>query len=221
MKRQIPAVYVATAALVILALVAYMVLVRPKKAEQKRLDAEIAGLQTQLAAAAHKEPPVTIKLADLFKLSKAIPDQEDMPGIILELNSTASAAGISFDEIEPQPAVPASTYSSVPINLVFEGNYYDLVDFLFRLRNLVSVNDGVLDASGRLFTLDQITLLTDPTTFPSITAKLTVSAYVFGAQSTSGAAPPVGPTTQTDTTQTSTTSTTQTTTDTSQQAAGG
>jgi type IV pilus assembly protein PilO len=217
-KRQIPAVYVAAAALLIVAAVAYVLLVRPKGAEQKRLDDQIASLQTQLVAARHKPSPVSIKVADLFRLTKAIPDQEDMPGIILELNSTASAAGIKFDSIEPQPAVASSAYWSVPINLVFEGSYYDLVDFLFRLRNLVSVNDGVLDASGRLFTLDSLTLATDPATFPTITAKLTVSAYVFGSQGAPGAATPAAPTsTETSSTPTDTTATS----DASQQAAGG
>lgn len=197
MKKQISPVYIVAIALVIVAAVAYMLLVRPKSAEQGKLDDEIAALQTQLAAARHQPDPVRIKVADLFKLSKAIPDRVDMAGIILELNSTASAAGISFDSIEPQAAVTSTAYWSVPINVVFSGSYYDLVDFLFRLRNLVSVNDGVLDASGRLFTLDNMTLATDPTIFPNITAKLTISAYVFG---TPGAAPTPPPPAETNTT---------------------
>ena len=227
MKRQLPAVYVIAAAIMIVAAVAYVMLVRPKQAEQKKLDEQIAQLQTDLTVALHKPPPVVIKVADLFKLSKAIPDKEDIAGIMLELNSTASASGISFDKIEPQPPVSSSAYWSVPISLEFQGNYYDLVDFLFRMRNLVSVNDGVLDSSGRLLTLDGFTLVTDQETFPLITAKLTMSAYVFGAQPAAGTPTPPVNSTPTDTTQTSTTSTETSPTSTaptdsgSQQAVGG
>jgi hypothetical protein len=149
-----------------------------------------------------------------------------MPGIVLELNSIASAAGISFEKIEPQPPVPGvSGYWAVPIKVSFQGNYYDLVDFLYRLRTLVSVKEGVLDASGRLFTLDSIGLGQGDAGFPQIRADFTVSAYVFGTQPAPGTSPPPAAkdtsTTSTDTTQTTTTGPTSTTpADSSQQAAG-
>ena len=52
------------------------------------------------------------------------------------------------------------------MTLTFEGNYYDLTDFLFRLRNLVSVRDGVLEANGRLYTLDALDLAEGGDGFP-------------------------------------------------------
>ena len=57
-----------------------------------------------------------------------------------------------------------------------------MTDFLFRLRNLVTVKEGVLEATGRLYTLDVLDLHEQPTErFPKIQAMLTISAYSFGA----------------------------------------
>ena len=43
-----------------------------------------------------------------------------------------------------------------PIDLAFEGNYFSLTDFLYRLRRLVEVRHGKLDATGRLFSVGKI-----------------------------------------------------------------
>jgi Tfp pilus assembly protein PilO len=223
-KKQVPGAVVVGGALLIVALVAYMLVVRPKQAQAGDLDGQITQLQSQVEEARHKAAPVRIKVADLFRLSKAMPDREDMPGIVLELNSVASAAGISFEKIEPQPPVPGvSGFWSVPIKVSFQGNYYDLVDFLYRLRTLVSVKEGVLDATGRLFTLDSIGLGQGDNGFPQIRADFTVSAYVFGTQPAPGTAPPPAAetgATSTDTTQTTTEPSSTAPSDSAQQAAG-
>jgi Tfp pilus assembly protein PilO len=195
-KRDVSFTFVLAGALVIVLAVSYMVLIRPKRAEAGRLDAEIAELETKIAAgkkqAAPTEPDVRINVADLFRLAKAMPDEENLPGIILEVNSIASSAGIEFLAIQPQPAVAAGSRRALPITLTFEGNYYDLTDFLYRLRTLVTVKDGNLHASGRLYTLDALDMHEAKTGFPHIEAVLTVSAYAFGSGAP-GAAPAAPP----------------------------
>jgi Tfp pilus assembly protein PilO len=216
-KKQVPLTPVLALALVIVAAAGWFTLISPKQARSSELDDEIAELQTKLTVASRPagpdEPPkVEIDVADLFKLAKAMPDRDDMPGILLELNSTALSTGVEFLSI--QPGVPASRgdYYALPITLTYAGNYYDLADFLFRLRNLVTVRDGVLDAGGRLYTLDAIEFKEGKRGFPHVEAVLTVSAYSFGTSPVAAAAAAAGGTTATTTTQTSTTATTQTTT---------
>jgi type IV pilus assembly protein PilO len=128
-----------------------------------------------------------------------MPDRDDMPGIILELNATAAAAGVRFKAIAPQDAVLQEGYRVIPISLTFEGNYYDLTDFLFRMRNLVSVDEGKLSASGRFFTLDTLDL--HEADLPQIEALLIVSAYVYdpNAHSTTPVPVPLPTTTGTTT----------------------
>ena len=162
MKRQVPIWPVIGLAILILAGVGYMLLIRPKRAETGRLDEQITEMQMKVTAARLASRPQqsasTIKVADVFEVSKAMPDTDDMPGIILDLNSVAEATGIKFLSIQPSAPTPKAGYSAIQINLTFEGNYFDLTDFLFRLRNLVTVRDGRLSSSGRLFTLDTLSM---------------------------------------------------------------
>ena len=216
MKKQIPLTPVLAAALLIVALVGWFALVGPKRAQSASLDEEIADYETKIMLATEAKkasdapPEVEIRVADLFRLAKAMPDREDMPGVILELNSVALSTGIAFVSIAPGTAVTREGHYSVPITLTFEGNYYDLTDFLFRLRNLVSVRDGVLDATGRLYTLDSLEFNEAEAGFPEIQATLVLSAYAFGVPVVPGLTPP--PPAETGTTSTGQTTTGETTT---------
>ncbi|MEX1357019.1 MAG: type 4a pilus biogenesis protein PilO [Gaiellaceae bacterium] len=198
--------------LLLVGAVGYVAVVRPKQAESRALDTKLTELQTELvvqtAAAAAAGP--AIRAADLFRLAKAMPDRVDMPGVLLELNEVASDAGIVFKSITPGTAVPAQGYQVLPVELQFEGDFYALSDFLFRLRNLVQVRRGGLDARGRLFAVESLAFAEAEEKFPEILATLTVDAYVYGAAPPGAAAPvPAEPaTTETTTTETATTETT-------------
>ena len=124
-----------------------------------------------------------IAVADLFKLSRAMPDRSDMPGIILTLSQVAREAGISFQLIEPVVGAPvdttASGYQTQRIHLLFNGDFYGLSDFLYRLRSLVVVHDGKLAATGRLFNTDTVIFNVPQDSFPNISAELYVNAYVY------------------------------------------
>jgi Tfp pilus assembly protein PilO len=195
-KKQIPLTPVLAIALAIIAAVGYFVVISPKQARSAELDEQIADLETKLVLAEPRSkaarPKVRINVADVFRLAKAMPDNDDMPGIILELNSVAISAGVQFIAIQPGVAVPKGSYDAIPITLTFEGNYYDLTDFLYRMRNLVTVRDGVLEASGRLYTLDALDLHEAEDGFPQIQAVLTVSAYSFGTMPAPTATPAAG-----------------------------
>ena len=216
MKRKIPFLPIAAAALVAIVAAAYVFAIRPKQDEVTKLDGQIATLQTTIDAAnslskpAQGGTPNTIRVADIVQLAKAMPDQVDMPGIIFELNSAAAAAGVTFAGIQPNPPSAGTGATVVPITLTFEGTYYQLTELLFQLRNLVTVRDGVLDSHGRLFTVDSISLGPGKEGFPNVEATLTVSAYEYGVDTGALAAAgvAVAQTGATDTTSTSTTTTT-------------
>ena len=52
-----------------------------------------------------------IRVADVYRLTKAMPDQVDMPGIILELNQIAEDSGITFEQYTP--ATTATPISAI------------------------------------------------------------------------------------------------------------
>lgn len=215
-KRQIPPkaqLGIAIAAPFLLLLVGWFLVVAPQRSKATTLAAQVVSIQDQITVAraslANQPKSEPIRVADIFRLTKAMPDQEDMPGIILQLNAVAQEAGISFTSIAPGAVSPASGYEVRKIDLAFDGNFYGLSDFLYRLRNLVGVHGGELSASGRLFSVENISFTEAEAGFPEISAKLTIDAFVYGTPDLPAAAPPpVAPTDGSTTTTTTETTTT-------------
>jgi type IV pilus assembly protein PilOP len=201
-------------ALVVAAL-GWFVLVSPQRSRAASLDVEIVQVEQQIsesrAAQLQSSGAQPIRSADLFRLTKAMPADNDIAGVMLELSRVAAETGIVFESIKPQATSAAGTNRAQSIDLIFTGNFYSLSDFLYRLRNLVSVQKGRLLANGRLFAVEKLAFSESPAGFPSIRAVLTVSAFLYGSGPV--AAPPasaVAPT-STDTTSTATDTTTTTT----------
>src|SRR5438067_9010554 len=133
-----------------------------------------------------------------------MPDRTDMPDLLLELSQLARDTGIRFDSISPQSGAAIGSYQVIPISVTFNGNFYNLADFLYRLRSLVSVHGGRLDASGRLFSVDTMAFNESEQKFPQIQATLVIDAFVYDAAPASfpAATPPSASTTASMTTET-------------------
>jgi type IV pilus assembly protein PilOP len=193
----------------------WFVLVSPQRSRVASLDVEIVQVEQQIsesrAAQLQSSGAQPIRSADLFRLTKAMPADNDIAGVMLELSRVAAETGIVFESIKPQATSAAGANRAQSIDLVFTGNFYSLSDFLYRLRNLVSVQKGRLLANGRLFAVEKLAFSESPSGFPSIRAFLTVSAFLYGNGPL--AAPPAGAVapTSTDTTSTATDTTTTTT----------
>jgi hypothetical protein len=109
-----------------------------------------------------------VRAAKVFRIAKAMPNQVEMPNVILQLSLLAQQSGITFDQVSPgvtnavagsiAPTTPDTTdpFAAEPIEVTFTGSFYDLLAFLQRVRNLVRVENGRLDATGRLFDISDI-----------------------------------------------------------------
>jgi len=202
----------------LLLLVGWFLLISPQRSTAASISQATAAAEAQLVEARRPVVPVTpaaipqqpeIKTADLYSLAKAMPSSVDMPNLLLELDQVARSAGVDLSSISPgAPAVdPTGGFSTVAINLAFTGDFYSVTDMLYRLRTLVTVRNGALQTSGRLFSVNTVGLGPAGAGGGKLTATVAVNAYVYG-----GGAAPVAPITPaatgTDTTTTSTTTTT-------------
>ena len=193
-KQRIPkpaAIALVIVGLLVVAALGYFVLISPKRSAAAELSARITATESEIQARriAQRETPTAepIRAADLFRVTKAMPNKYDMPGVLLELNRIARETGIRFESITPQDGTDAGGYLRQPIDLVFEGNFYELSDFLYRVRTLVSVHNGELRATGRLFTVRSLSFVEGERAFPQIKATLGVDAYVYGTGDPSAA----------------------------------
>ena len=167
------------------------------KAQTALVQQQIADDLTRAATARGASSTPTLKVADFYKLQTAMPSATDMPDLLLELDQTAKSSGVTLLSLAPSAATDSgSGYSIEKITLSATGNFYALTDLLYRLRNLVYVRDGALQANGRLFSVSSVSLS------PSnklISAQIALSTYVYdGTQSST--APPAGATTSTTST---------------------
>jgi type IV pilus assembly protein PilO len=215
MKKRKPlstgvAIAVVVGAVLLFGFAGWFLLVRPQGTKLGNLKREAIDVQQKIdayqqqVAAARSAPK--IEVADVYRLAKAMPDRTDMPDLVLELSQLARDTGIRFDSISPQPSVVIGAYQVLPISVTFNGNFYNLADFLYRVRSLVRVNAGRLDATGRLFAVDTLTFNESELKFPQIQASLVIDAFVYGTGTPASTIPL--PTTTPSSTSTSSTTTT-------------
>lgn len=199
---------VAVVLVLIVAVAGYTFLVSPQNAQAAKIAKQVVAEQgaivqrrAELRAGLH---PPTIETADVYRLARAMPDQQDMPGIILTLSEVASESGIQFSLIEPAntPPVVSGSSTAYRIQLQFTGDFYGLSDFLYRLRSLVVVRNGELVATGRLFNVDQLSFTVSGNSFPQISADLYVDAYVYDTAPATTTPPAAAAPTTTDSTTT-------------------
>lgn len=198
-KQRIPqpaAIALVVVGLLVAGALGYFVLISPKRSSSAELVTQIAATENEIQARriAQRQTPTVerIRAADLFRVTKAMPNKYDMPGVLLELNRIARETGIRFESITPQDGADAGGYLRQPIDLVFEGNFYELSDFLYRMRTLVSVHGGELRATGRLFTVRTLSFVEGERAFPQIKATLGVDAYVYGTGDATAPPTPAG-----------------------------
>jgi len=201
---------------ILLLLLGWFMLISPQRAtaDSIRLATSAAEAQIVEAKAVSTTPPPAavqqpeIKTANIYSLAKAMPSTIDMPDLLLELNQLAQASGVTLSKISPSPAAPANGYSIVAVDLGVTGDFYSVTDMLYRLRTLVAVRHGDLQTSGRLFSVDSVSLA-PASVGADLNVDIHLNAYLYAAAApaaVAGALPaPVPGSTATTTTSTTTT----------------
>jgi Tfp pilus assembly protein PilO len=197
-------IVVAVCGVLVLAL-GWLVLLSPKQKRVADLRQQTAVVRQQItddlaraATARDATSAPTIKTADIYKLETAMPSITDMPDLLLELDQTAKAAGVTIASIQPSPLRDSGLgYSTEHITLSADGNFYTLTDLIYRLRNLVYVRGGTLEANGRIFTIDSLGITLNGA---QLQAAVTLDTYVYGAASSGATPSSVAPTSTTSTT---------------------
>jgi Tfp pilus assembly protein PilO len=192
----------------------YMLAIRPQIATTHALDAKIATARTEYAAlhGANGTRRGSLHAAELFQLSRAMPNSDDQPGVVLELSRLAAASSVDLVAVAMQPRVALPNGSSaLPVKVTVDGNWGHLASFLHQVRNEVRVKGKTVSVAGRLFVIDSIQI--NPSSAPpAIEAVLQMSAFDYGA--------PPSPTATAGGSGGTTTTTTTPATSGSQQAAG-
>jgi Tfp pilus assembly protein PilO len=114
--------------------------------------------------------------------------------------STSSGSGLPVGGGAATPAAPGTAATSpagletVPLELQFVGNFFNLADFFHDIKRFVRVANKNVLVSGRLVTVDGVQFDSDPEIFPRITAEVKATIYLSPkAEGTTAGATPQGP----------------------------
>jgi Tfp pilus assembly protein PilO len=92
----------------------------------------------------------------------------------------------------------AAGLETVPLELEFEGNFFNLADFFHDVKRFVSLTNEDVVVSGRLVTVQNIHWVSDAEIFPKIRAEIEATVYLSPkAQGVTAGATPQGPATTT------------------------
>jgi type II secretory pathway pseudopilin PulG len=142
----------------------------------------------------------------LARLGEAVPSDDNVPSLIYQVQSAAAATGVDFRNLTVNPAgasapaatSPTATQSATaalppgaavgpagfpvePFTFTFRGNFFHLSDFLGRLERFVVARNARISVSGRLMSLNAISLGAGPRGFPQITATVSATTYIVPA----------------------------------------
>jgi hypothetical protein len=95
-------------------------------------------------------------------------------------------------------ATGAVGLETVPLELEFQGNFFNLADFFHRVKRFVSLANENVIVSGRLITVENVRWSSDAEIFPHLRAEIKATIYLSPkAQGATAGATPQGPSTGT------------------------
>ena len=160
------------------------------KAEQDIQSAQNLLAQRQSAKARAAQTQV-----DVMRLENQIPDDPQLPTLIIELQNIANEAGLDFVRINPAVPTARGGYNVVPISVTLEGRWADCVDYVHRLEKLdrqirvVSVKLAPLDTPSAAVEATNSDVDRNPPV--DLAASVQIEAYSIGAAApTTGTVPP-------------------------------
>jgi Tfp pilus assembly protein PilO len=191
----------------------------PKREQVTTLDGKIAAQQaalsqTQATLANYTNAKQAYKTdyATLVRLGKAVPGDDDVRSLVVQVDAAAKRSGVGFDNIDvtsggaspttnvgttapttgtvPPGAVAAGAFSAMPFSLSFSGTFGTLSRFFARLDRFVTVDQHRIAVDGRLLRVESIDLEPGEGGWPSIKALIGASSYIVPAAPALGAAAP-------------------------------
>jgi Tfp pilus assembly protein PilO len=136
--------------IVAVAAAALFLAILPQFDRAKRIDADIAqvesDIQAQRAVVARRmsaKAQAAEAQVEMLRIANQVPESPELPTVIVNLQDAANAAGLAFAQImpgEPAPATDASNkdlgYTKIPITVTVRGEWADHIDYLRRLAKL-------------------------------------------------------------------------------------
>jgi len=184
----------AGAAVLVLAIVWYLLLLAPKSnqlstahkqlADAKDQETQLQSTLRRLQALAQQRPS---RQAELERLQAAVPPAPDLAGFILSADKIALDAGVDWQSVSPAPPAPgaAGGPSTISMTIQVQGGFFQVLDYLNRIEDL-----------DRVVVVDTLQLSTSDTDNPAspklsvnLAARMFTTAPAAGSPTTNTTTP--------------------------------
>jgi hypothetical protein len=167
------------------------------------VQSQLTSARSQVAAGEEARTAFTGQYAQLARLGEAVPPSDDIPSLIYQVQSAAQAAHVSLRALQlspgsssssPSTSSSSSTASSSTLppgaavgaaglptdqfTFTLAGNFFNLANFFNRVENFVVSSKNHLLISGRLMTINAISLAPGSNGFPQMTANVSATTYI-------------------------------------------
>lgn len=120
--------------------------------------------------------------AKLIKLTRRIPEEAEVPSLLVELQSVANSAGLDFSSAKLDEMVDKTGYSEIPVTVNAKGTFYSLVDYLYRLEN-----------TSRKIVVTDVDVSVEEKKYPTLEMEIKAKAYKLNESAAPAVPPPKSP----------------------------
>ena len=175
-------------AIVVVAILVWFFLLSPLRGDiqttETQIEEERARLsqaQIQLAKAEATREEGMANQARLLELSKMMPETEEIPSLLLQLQDLADQSGITFIAISPGESQTSESADGriLPLSVEFSGTFFNVSDFIYRAEQMVA-------GPGRLLAVKSVDLSPGGATemqggvSPQLTVSMEMYAFLAG-----------------------------------------
>jgi hypothetical protein len=204
----------------------WFLVLAPKRSEASKLQSQITAAQSELSSVEAQvtqgeaaKATFSREYAALARLGEAVPQDDDVPSLMYQIQTAASKTGVDFrtlsltssgtsaataptpgpggvaaPQLPPGATVGPAGFPTEPFTFTFQGNFFHLSDFFLRLQRFVVATNKRVAVSGRLMTLNAISFGPGGRGFPQISAQVSATTYLVPAgEGLTNGATPAGP----------------------------
>jgi hypothetical protein len=198
----------------------WFLILAPKRAEvvelQSQVDAKAAAVQqaeATVATYAVARASYNTNYATLVGLGKAVPGDDDVRSLMVQLSDAAKRAGVNFRNIEVSAGSGAPTQGgtgvagppgsvavgsagifAMPFSFKFTGRFANLSTLLAAVERYVTVQEDNVRVTGRLMRVESIDLSPSGAGYPDIEVTISATSYMAQAATPVAGTAPAGST---------------------------
>lgn len=150
--------------------------------KQKTLEQGLEEAKLNLARLKSIKSEAAQTEAKLIRLARRLPQDAEIPAMVVELQNIANSAGLEFNSAKMDNIVEKTGFSEIPMTISAKGTFYSVIDYLYRVENL-----------PRKLVITEVAVSSKDEDYPDLEIEIKLNAYKLSGQEPNLPPPPGAP----------------------------